>query len=97
MFNTLNFMAINSCCILGGPYYPTLPYSVSFQTSLVSSEFSQLLISVDVIRTPPYPLFWHVISNRKVLEFDTPPPPLGAHVINGRPPKLKFDAMKISS
>ena len=26
MFNTFNFMAINSCCILGGPYYPTLPY-----------------------------------------------------------------------
>ena len=25
MFNTFNFMAINSCCILGGPYYPTLP------------------------------------------------------------------------
>ena len=26
MFNTFNFMAINRCCILGGPYYPTLPY-----------------------------------------------------------------------
>ena len=25
MFNTFNFMAINRCCILGGPYYPTLP------------------------------------------------------------------------
>ena len=25
MFNTFNFMAINHCCILGGPYYPTLP------------------------------------------------------------------------
>ena len=21
MFNTFNFMAINRCCILGGPYY----------------------------------------------------------------------------
>ena len=28
MFNTFNFMAINSCCILGGPYYPTLPLIV---------------------------------------------------------------------
>ena len=26
MFDTFNFMAINRCCILGGPYYPTLPY-----------------------------------------------------------------------
>ena len=25
MFNTFNCMAINRCCILGGPYYPTLP------------------------------------------------------------------------
>ena len=28
MFNTFNFMAINRCCILGGPYYPTLPYTL---------------------------------------------------------------------
>ena len=27
MFNTLNFMAINRCCILGSPYNPTLPYT----------------------------------------------------------------------
>ena len=25
MFNTFDVMAINHCCILGGPYYPTLP------------------------------------------------------------------------
>ena len=28
MFNTFNFMVINRCCILGGPYYPTLPYYI---------------------------------------------------------------------
>ena len=26
MFDTFDFMAFNWCCILGGPYYPTLPY-----------------------------------------------------------------------
>ena len=27
MFDTFDFMAFNWCCILGGPYYPTLPYT----------------------------------------------------------------------
>ena len=26
MFDTFDFMAFNWCCILGGPYYFTLPY-----------------------------------------------------------------------
>ena len=26
MFDTFDFMAFNWCGILGGPYYPTLPY-----------------------------------------------------------------------
>ena len=29
MFDTFDFMAFNWCCILGGPYYPTLPYRYS--------------------------------------------------------------------
>ena len=31
MFDTFDFMAFNWCCILGGPYYPTLPYHVKFK------------------------------------------------------------------
>ena len=26
MFDTFDFMGFNWCCILRGPYYPTLPY-----------------------------------------------------------------------
>ena len=31
MFDTFDFMAFNWCCILGGPYYPTLPYMLNFK------------------------------------------------------------------
>ena len=30
MFDTFDFMAYNWCCILGGPYYPTLPFIAHF-------------------------------------------------------------------
>ena len=36
MFDTFDFMAFNWCCILGGPYYPYLPYKINLLYILTS-------------------------------------------------------------
>ena len=38
MFNSFNVMAINSCCILGGPYYPTSLYMYSHLHMIILSQ-----------------------------------------------------------
>ena len=47
MFNTFNFMAFNWCCILGGPYYPTLPYNKNVHSAGwdVAAQWAKLKVA----------------------------------------------------
>ena len=55
MFNTFDFMALNGCCILGGPYYPTCKYMTP--RNLLSEMLSAANELMDDHLSVNYPTF----------------------------------------
>ena len=55
MFNTFNFMAINRCCILGGPYYPT--YIQYHNLRAISNSYIVVVhVGKFVVKSKPCPM-----------------------------------------